>query len=368
MATRRPWELKGWFYHHFHKGETHARECLQCWQDRDVFDLAFKWYKEGNHDFVPTKLSGPRFSNEICKAYRQRLLPDAAKKKRAKTKSAKELREEVARWRNRFDRLADEHTKWAVQGHRVPVVLNAITQEIATEEEPTVYPLHAAAEDDDGEGADDQGAGDHSTEAETESDDADEVVEDTSAQVDAEDGTVEGTEQYPGVVESDGHDDGNGSVAEQERHLGVEPTNGVGNDNSTALLVASAPIVPPPTEDQIVPPTEDETQQPKLDDVAAAMSDEEYQVINNRFCLKPWAGVAGKADLGLQRKRAAIFKLKPDFGFDDQTTIRKCDKGFIRTVLTVQHVVEGLRDERRRQADAYARRKNRKGAAEKGAE
>jgi hypothetical protein len=130
--------LKGWMYLRFGKGETTARECKQCWKDRDVFDHAYNWWKSGNTDFTPTKLTGPRFSNEICKAYRERLLSDAerlAKRGRNKKKGAKEFREEAARWRSRYDRAKGVILKWGGEDGRESRELVQIELEIAAEEE-----------------------------------------------------------------------------------------------------------------------------------------------------------------------------------------------------------------------------------------
>ena len=41
--------LKGWFFNHFGKGVTHAKECLQCWKNRETFDRAYAWWKTGKH-------------------------------------------------------------------------------------------------------------------------------------------------------------------------------------------------------------------------------------------------------------------------------------------------------------------------------
>ena len=139
--------LRGWFFNNFKKGETHAKECLRCWQDRDAFDRVYAWWKTGNTGFVPSKVSGPRFSNEICKAYRERLTSDAdklARKNRGKNLSAKQLREQAALWRARYDRLKGEHLAWSKQDQREPRELIAIEIEIAADETPEAeLPIHA---------------------------------------------------------------------------------------------------------------------------------------------------------------------------------------------------------------------------------
>jgi hypothetical protein len=142
--------LKGWVYLRFKRGETHARECLQCWRDRDVFDRAYDWWKTGNTTFTPSKLSGPRFSNELCKAYRARLT--GAKPKRTGGMSAKKLRELLTMYRSGLARVAGEHRKWAEQDGREPLVLNAVELEIAEAEadDDADLPINATrARDDD---------------------------------------------------------------------------------------------------------------------------------------------------------------------------------------------------------------------------
>jgi hypothetical protein len=132
---------------HFRRRETHARECLQCWTDRDVFDSAYTWWKTGNSEFTPTKLSGPRFSNELCKAYRERLR--GSKRKQVKKMDAKKLRELIALYCSGFARVAGEYRRWANQDNREPLVLKAVEQEIAAaeaDEDEAVMPMIATAD------------------------------------------------------------------------------------------------------------------------------------------------------------------------------------------------------------------------------
>jgi hypothetical protein len=124
--------LKGWMYLHFRRGETHARECLQCWRDRDTFDRAYAWWRTGNTEFAPSKLSGPRFSNELCKAYRARLT--GTRPKRTGGMTAKQLRELLAVYRSGFPRVAADIRKRAAQDGGETLVLNAVEREIAEAE------------------------------------------------------------------------------------------------------------------------------------------------------------------------------------------------------------------------------------------
>jgi hypothetical protein len=120
--------LKGWMHVNFKKGETTARECKQCWKDRLIFDRALEWWRAGNTGFTPSKITGPRFGNELCKAYSNRLMSNADKanrKGRRKKMDAKALREEAAKWRYRYDRVKGEHIQWATEDNRKPRVLSA---------------------------------------------------------------------------------------------------------------------------------------------------------------------------------------------------------------------------------------------------
>jgi hypothetical protein len=129
--------LRGWFWAKFKRSETHARECWRCWKDRDVFDRALDWWRTGNTDFSPDKQSGPKFSNELCKAYRDRMLSDADKNNRrgrGRGMTAKQLKEALTKWHHRYMLVRDEHVEWAEQDQRESRVLNLIEREIAAEE------------------------------------------------------------------------------------------------------------------------------------------------------------------------------------------------------------------------------------------
>jgi hypothetical protein len=129
------------------KGETHGRDCLSCWKCRHSFDAALAWWRAGNTGFMPAKLSGPRFAIELCKAYGNRMQGNTPSQRKGKT--AKELREEAARWRSRFDRLKGEHVKWAQEDNREPRVLYVIEREIAAEETESEFPVEANYTDQD---------------------------------------------------------------------------------------------------------------------------------------------------------------------------------------------------------------------------
>ena len=117
--------LKGWFFLRFGKSETHARDCLKAWQCRRDFDRAYEWDKQGNTDFVPKKLSGPRFCVEAVTAWRDRLKPDARKSRR-KGPTAKQLREVIAAYRSGFGRLNCVPPRWAEEDQRDTLVLTVI--------------------------------------------------------------------------------------------------------------------------------------------------------------------------------------------------------------------------------------------------
>ena len=139
--------FKGWLALKVGCGETHARNCMNCWKLRHDFDRVADWWRSGNTEFQPSKLSGPVLYLELHKAWKERGLSDAEKlAKRGKKKGLgnKQLRELLALHRNWLDRLASEHMKWAETDARESRVLSQIIRERAEAEgnkDDVAFPL-----------------------------------------------------------------------------------------------------------------------------------------------------------------------------------------------------------------------------------
>ena len=139
--------FKGWLALKVGCGETHARNCTNCWKLRHDFDRVADWWRSGNTEFQPSKLSGPVLYLELHKAWKERGLSDAEKlAKRGKKKGLgnKQLRELLALHRNWLDRLASEHMKWAETDARESRVLSQIIRERAEAEgnkDDVAFPL-----------------------------------------------------------------------------------------------------------------------------------------------------------------------------------------------------------------------------------
>jgi hypothetical protein len=137
--------VAGWCAVKFDKSDAHFRQCLRAWKLRHVFDSAVRWMKGNDCTFRPKTLRGPKFCIELCQAYldrnkseSQRLNEEARKaESRRKSKEAKEakLRAQILRangdYKRWFDRLAEEHRRWATEMDRDPRTLIAIETEIA---------------------------------------------------------------------------------------------------------------------------------------------------------------------------------------------------------------------------------------------
>jgi hypothetical protein len=134
--------FKGWCHFFFKKSDQHMRDCEKAWKLRTTFDDAYRWYTESNDcDFVPTKLTGPRFAIAICLAYRDRNKSESERQnERSRKEEARKKRQEakearlVGNWRDRYRRLAEEHKRRAEMDGWIPLILNQIEQEIAQEE------------------------------------------------------------------------------------------------------------------------------------------------------------------------------------------------------------------------------------------
>ena len=128
---------KGWIGVKLKCSHTHGYNCLRAWKLHPSFDQELEWYLSGNADWQPGKATGPLFQIELNKAYKDRGKSDAeklAKATREKGGTAKTLLKKVGDWKHRYERLRDEHRKFARDANREPTVLNAIELEIATEE------------------------------------------------------------------------------------------------------------------------------------------------------------------------------------------------------------------------------------------
>jgi hypothetical protein len=140
--------VKGWIATHLKTANgkpvshTHAYGCMKAWQNRHDFDAALEWYKTSNTPWRPKRQTGPEFANDLVQAWRNRDKPES------RPNQKKSDKEKAVAWRQRYQRLADEHRKWAEQTDREPLVLNQIEAEIAAEETPTNFPVIARAEDD----------------------------------------------------------------------------------------------------------------------------------------------------------------------------------------------------------------------------
>jgi hypothetical protein len=193
--------LKGWMFHNFQRSETHARDCLTAWQCRRQFDDAYKWWKSGNTNYMPQKLSGPRFCVDLCKAYEKRLEAPAP---RRKGPTAKQLRAVIAAYRSGFGRLKTEHVQWAEEDQRASRVLTVIEQEIEEAEAEIAtgtdgdgqWPLNATRDGDIEDEADDNS--DEAGEADEEADKGDETPDDTTEDNTDADNTIPDTEHTQG--------------------------------------------------------------------------------------------------------------------------------------------------------------------------
>jgi hypothetical protein len=110
-------------------GETHARNCLKCWQNRRDFDAVREWVKTSNA-YKPDKLSGPLLFLDALKAWKNRLKPDGLPKKPKKITAA-ELRRLVQAYRNMLDRSGGVIVRWAHEDGRDARDWNVIVQERA---------------------------------------------------------------------------------------------------------------------------------------------------------------------------------------------------------------------------------------------
>jgi hypothetical protein len=315
--------LKGWFFNKFRKGETHCKECLTCWQDRTTFDNAYDWWKTGNTAFMPSKLSGPRFSKEICAAYRDRLKSDAdklARRNRGKNLSAKQLREQAALWRARYDRLKGEHLLWSKQDQREPRELIAIELEIAAEEtgEAPIHAKRPTSPNTDTEG----GTDDTSTE-----NGEDEV---TQTEREQEHHPGDGAAEYPSATD-----------ATEEQHPGAPA------DNRRDLYVVPTPDQP--TQSTAVATID------LLKDISVSVED--IAAITKDRGLRQWAGVTGDDDDLLYRKRAAYYVLSLSVSAEDDAVLGKLGKAFWREVITKANVDQRIPIERSKQAAATPRKR-----------
>jgi hypothetical protein len=310
--------LQGWFFNHFGKGVTHAKECLQCWKNRETFDRAYAWWRAGNTGFTPTKLSGPRFANELCKAYGERLTTDADKlaSRNQRKLNAKALREQAAAWRQRYDRLKGEHLKWADEDQREPRVLHSIELEIAADEDAeqdSDLPLKATRPskfDPDSEGAP-----------------TDDVTQTTTSAPYPSSNT--NGEQHPG---------------------GSEDLVVMMRDRTNQQLPASLYVVPPDTpivqEDPIKP----------MSLVDVAVPGDELVKIEIKHNLNRWPGLSRGDDELLRQKRAAYYMLCGEVPAENNDVVRKLARGFWREVGTKLDVDARIPAERNKQAEAVARK------------
>ena len=138
--------FKGWLALKVGCGETHARNCTNCWKLRHDFDRVADWWRSGNTEFQPSKLSGPMLYLELHKGWKERGLSDAEKlaKRRRKGLGNKQLRLLLALHRNWLGRLVSEHLKWAETDNREPRVLSQINRERAeaeSDEDEVTFPL-----------------------------------------------------------------------------------------------------------------------------------------------------------------------------------------------------------------------------------
>ena len=237
--------FKGWMAIEIDRGVTHGRDCLSCWKCRHSFDAALAWWRAGNTGFMPAKLSGPRFAVEICEAYGNRMQGNTPTQKR-KGKTAKELREDAARWRSRFDQFKGEHVKWAQEDNREPRVLYVIEREIAADEPPeSEFPVEAIRPD---------------------QDDTSGVVADPEQETD--DDALDEEDNTSGVVADTGHTAGDeandntpGVVAWSERGADDDEVTEPNDDTSGVVAEAIEPIIAKPTMAQIWPSLSDRLRQ-----------------------------------------------------------------------------------------------------------